>query len=353
MSTMTAQPMQGPAAWHGRELETSTDWIRTVSAAQMDELEAALHAVESRGLRWPGFGTDDFPLPTVSRLLAEVSRELEHGRGLMLLRGLPVHRYTEKQVRQLYWGLGCHLGTARHQNARGELIGEVRDEVRALGAVQQPWIAQEAGQPATSRYKARTNGPLRFHTDRCDVVGLLCVRAAQRGGVSLVASSVAVHNEILRRRPDLWALLCGDYHRTREGEEAGGERQVYALPVFAAQDGRFTSHYSRTFVEAAQRLPDVPRMTAEQDAALDLLAEVTAELSYQMTLEPGDLQLLNSHVTYHGRTAFEDDPAAGRDRLLLRLWLSPPNSRPLPPGFEVLWGSIAPGTPRGGIGQPR
>ena len=47
-------------------------------------------------------------------------------------------------------------------------------------------------------------------------------------------------------------------------------------------------------------------------------------------------------------------PAAwhGRDleRLLLRLWLSMPNSRLL---FEVLWGSIEPGALRGGIAQPR
>ena len=41
-----------------------------------------------------------------------------------------------------------------------------------------------------------------------------------------------------------------------------------------------------------------------------------------------------------------------RDRLLLRLWLAPPNSRALPPGFEVLWGTTAPGVPRGGIAQP-
>ena len=65
----------------------------------------------------------------------------------------------------------------------------------------------------------------------------------------------------------------------------------------------------------------------------------------------GDIQLLNNHVTYHARTAFEDDAAAGRDRLLFRLWLSMPNSRALPPGFEVLWGSIEPGALRGGIAQ--
>jgi hypothetical protein len=121
------------------------------------------------------------------------------------------------------------------------------------------------------------------------------------------------------------------------------------MPIFAVHDGRFTSQYSRTFVEAAQRIPGVPRLTAAQDEALDLWAEVCEELAYAMDLEPGDVQLLNNHVVYHARTTYEDDPAPGRDRFLMRLWLSMPNSRALPPGFEALWGSIEAGALRGGI----
>jgi len=117
------------------------------------------------------------------------------------------------------------------------------------------------------------------------------------------------------------------------------------------REGRFTSQYSRTFVEAAQRIDGIPKLTPAQDEALDLLAEVSEELCCEMELEPGDIQLLNNHVTYHARTAFQDDESAGRDRLLFRLWLSMPNSRALPPGFEVLWGSIEPGALRGGIAQ--
>jgi hypothetical protein len=353
MITTTVGRLTGPEAWRGEELARSTDWIRPIPPATLDEMHAALRAVQARGLAWREVTAADFPLPASAAWLGGIAEELEHGRGVVLLRRLPVERYTEDELRILYWGLGRHLGTPRYQNAHGELIGEVRDELRALGAVYQPSVTQAPGQPATSRYKARTSGPLRFHTDRTDVVALLCVRKARAGGISKIVSSVAVSNEILARRPDLHALLCQDYHRSREGEEAGGERRTFAMPVFAARDGRFTSQYSRTFVEAAQRLPGVPRLTAAQDEALDLLAEVAEALCFEMALEPGDIQLLNNHVVYHGRTAFEDDPAARADRLLYRLWLSMPNSRALPEGFEVLWGSIAPGAPRGGIDQPR
>ncbi len=57
-------------------------------------------------------------------------------------------------------------------------------------------------------------------------------------------------------------------------------------------------------------------------------------------------------MIYHARTTYRDDPRPGRDRLLFRLWLSMPNSRPLPPGHQVLWGRIEAGALRGGIAQP-
>jgi Taurine catabolism dioxygenase TauD, TfdA family len=77
---------------------------------------------------------------------------------------------------------------------------------------------------------------------------------------------------------------------------------------------------------------------------------VVEELAIQMAFQPGDIQLLNNHVTYHGRTAYEDADMT-HDRLLLRLWLSMPNSRALPADFEALWGTIQPGALRGGIRQ--
>jgi Taurine catabolism dioxygenase TauD, TfdA family len=350
MRTLTSAPIAGPAAWLGADMARSTAWIRHVPDPARAELEGALRGLTRRGLAWPHFDRDDFPLPTFSRDLAEVLDELEQGRGFVLLRGLPVDGYTDDELKNLCWGLGTHLGRARYQNARGELIGEVRDEVRRYGAVHEP--TQEAILGRSSRSKARSSGPLRFHTDRCDVVTLLCVRRARAGGLSKLVSAVSVSNAILARRPDLHALLCQDYWRSRQGEEAGGEREVYALPVWAVHGDKFTTQYSRTFVEAAQKLERVPRLTAAQEEALDMHAAVCEELAFTMTLEPGDLQLLNNHVIYHGRTAYEDEDGRDRDRLLLRQWLAPPNSRPLPTGFEALWGTTAPGVPRGGIAQP-
>lgn len=343
-------PITGRSVWTGAELEASGDWIRSFTPAHLAEIDAALAGVRRAGGPVVGFGKDAFPLPTASALLADVSDELENGRGAVRLRGIPVERYATDDLRTIFWGIGRHLGTALFQNARGEAMGEVRDETRLESKTFDP---TEEGKVASARARSRSTGPLRWHTDRCDVIALLCARNAMDGGISKLVSIPAIHNAILARRPDLLDLLCQDYWRSRPTDEDGlRPDRVFAMPVFGFADGKITSQYSRTYVEQAQEVAGVPKMSAAQNEALDMLAAVAEELCLLSAFVPGDIQLLNNHLIYHGRTAYADDAPSGRDRLLLRLWLAMPNSRRLPEGFETLWGSTAPGAVRGGVVQP-
>lgn len=350
----TLAPITGPCAWLGTDIARSRRWLRDLGPGDIAEIDAALAGVERRGLAWHEITRKDFPLPNLAGLFSDIGEELENGCGMMKLRGVPVARYSEDQLRRLYYGIGCNLGTPVFQNRSGELMRFIRDEGAEVGKKygQIDRVRMADGKPFLSSY-ARTlsNGALRFHTDRTDVVALLCVRQAAKGGVSTICSSVSVMNEMLRRRPDLCALLFEPYHRSRHGEESEVAETVYALPIFGVRDSRFTSHFSLTYIEAAQTVADVPKLTAPQKEAIDLLLALAKELAFEMTLDPGDIQFLNSHVTYHGRTPFEDDRDTGHDRLLMRLWLAMPNSRALPKGQEVLWRAIEAGAVRGGIGQ--
>ncbi|MCC7273343.1 MAG: TauD/TfdA family dioxygenase [Alphaproteobacteria bacterium] len=329
-------PIRGPFAWDGRELQKTDRWIRRFTPEHVADIEHALAAIRRAGLPMAAITRTDFPLPAMQAWLAAISEELETGSGVVLLRGLPAERWSEDDQRMILWGIGTHLGDAVSQSKQGgELMGEVRD------------VGVRLGQATSRGY--RSNEHLRFHTDRSDVVALYCVRTAKEGGLSRIVSSVAVHNEILRRRPDLLELLYQDYHHSRQGEEAPGEGPWFARPVFCVRDGWFTSQYSRSFVESAQRFPEVPRLTAAQNEALDMLAEIAEEQCLRMAMEPGDIQLLNNHVTYHSRTGYIDHDAPERQRLLYRLWLSYPKGRPLPEGYREIWGAIETGEIRGGV----
>jgi hypothetical protein len=141
----------------------------------------------------------------------------------------------------------------------------IRDEGAHVGRTYGETKDKTGGTFLSSYARTLTNGGLRFHTDRTDVVGLLCVRQAMKGGVSTLASTPAIHNAILAKRPDLLDALFTDYWRSRFGEEGTGKdgssttrATAYPLPIFGVRDGKFTSHYSLTFIEAAQMAPTCP-----------------------------------------------------------------------------------------------
>jgi hypothetical protein len=350
----SVEPIDNPCAWLGADLVNSSRWVCDLQPEHINELDAALAAVENRGLKWSDISAADFSLPGMADLICEIRNELENGCGLMKLRGIPVARYNEDQLRKLYFGLGSNVGTPVYQNRRGEQMRFIQDEGANVGEQygQIDDAQMEGGKKFLSSYaRTLTNGALRFHTDRTDVVSLLCVRQAARGGISKICSSVTVMNEMQRRRPDLARLLFEPVYRSRHGEESESPDDVYPLPVWGLRDGHFTSHFSLTYIEAAQTVDGVPKLSGAQKEAIDLLLDLASELAFEMTLEPGDIQFLNSHVTYHGRSPFEDDRASGQDRLLMRLWLTMPDNRPLPEDHRVLWRNVEAGTGRGGIGQ--
>ncbi len=340
-------PLHGPFAWHGDVLQGDSRWQYRFDDGDLAELDRALSGAVGSGGTLHGLGRATFPLRRLGRKLERIGEELENGCGIVRLRGLPVARWAPEQLARVWMGLAAHLGKPVYQNAHGQLLREIRAEDGDVGA-RYGQLSTESGTFLSSRARTASNAALRFHTDRCDIVGLLCLSDALSGGVSKIASSVAVHNAMLACRPDLAALLYEDLPRSRIGEEAGGDRAWYMLPVWGVRDGKFTSHYSRTYVEAGQLQEGVPRVSDACWQALDLLAQLAESLCMPMTLRPGDIQFLNNHVIYHARTAFEDAPVRRRARTLLRVWLSSPR-RALPHGHEVLWRAVESGAARGGI----
>ncbi|MGD9617035.1 MAG: TauD/TfdA family dioxygenase [Alphaproteobacteria bacterium] len=342
------QPIEGPAAWRGAELLRDPSWRRTLTNDETAILERVAAAAEARGIAPTGFGPTEFPLEELRPLLSWLADRLENGPGMARLSGVPVDRLTRDRLRRLFWGFCVNLGIPMYQTAAGEILGEVRDETGTGAAL----TYDGPGPLKSARTIARSTGALRFHTDKTDIICLLCAGNGIAGGLSKIVSSVTLHNEIARRRPDLLRVLYEPYWRMRPYDEEGdAERadRTFPMPVFArGPDGSFTSQYSRTYISQAQEVPTVPRLTAAQTEAMDLIHEIGEEVCLQMPFEVGDIQFMNQHVTYHGRTGFTDDAAAGAHRVLLRIWLSAPFTRPLPEIHAVQWGDTRAGALRGG-----
>ena len=71
MSVTATRPIEGPEVWRGEDLARATDWIHPMTAAEQDELEAGLRAVQRRGLGWRDLRREDFAIPRLARALEQ------------------------------------------------------------------------------------------------------------------------------------------------------------------------------------------------------------------------------------------------------------------------------------------
>jgi hypothetical protein len=317
MGAILTKSVSGPVAWSGRDLAADASWTYRLSDADVRELDAALALSRARQPIVERAARDDFPLPSFGLTLSGIAEQLENGRGMFLLRGFPVERWGGDAARAL-WGIGTHLGRAIPQNARGDLVGHVRDE------------GLELSDPHARGYQTRAAQSL--HVDRCDVVGLLCMNKARSGGISRVVSSMRIHNEMLARCPCYLGALYQRFAIDLRGEEQPGEPPVYYRPVFSYYDGKLSCGANATYIRAGQERVGRPLGPVESEA-LDTFYKIAEEHVLSMDLERGDLQLLNSYVTLHDRTGYEDYAEPERKRHMMRLWLEMPNHRRLAPDF--------------------
>jgi hypothetical protein len=337
--TPPRKPVEGPSAWTGTDLRTRPEtWTYRLNPAEIAEIEAATAAVQAQGIDITELTKANFPLPTFGKTLASFREEILHGRGFVLIRGLPVDGKPILDSAIAYCGIGAHFGTFRSQNAKGHLLGHVRD----LGG-------PPASVDPTVRAYATAERQM-FHTDGSDIVGLLCLKQAKSGGLSSIVSSMSMYNRMAAERPDLVARLFAPMPFDRRGEIPEGAKPFYFIPVLTDYEGRLTCGYTRRNLNSSQRHPEAPRFTPEDIAALDMWDDLAndADLRLDMVLEPGDMQFLYNHTILHDRTAFEDWPEEDRKRHLLRLWLCVPGDRPLDPTLAQRFGSVAIGD-RGGI----
>jgi len=323
MSTILTEPLNGPAAWTGRTLTGDQSWLHHLSPAEVAAIDAALATLHSRGRAFPAFGRQDFPLDALTPRLAGWAQDLENGRGFVLLRGLPVHRYTDAEIQAVTYGIGLHLGQPVCQNPRGELLGEVMN----VGDIHDKH---------TRVYE--TNLYLPYHSDPSDVVGLMCVRKAPAGGLSSLVSVAAIHNRLLAEHREHLGLYYRSWYFAHLCEP-----QPSLSPIFSHHQGKLSCRYLRQYIELGHELRGLPLSRVEVEA-LDLFDAVMLDpaMRVDMMLEPGDLQFANNYAVLHSRTRFEDHTDPDQRRRMLRLWLKMPNARTLAPEFPGRNGFPAP-----------
>ena len=301
-----------PSVWNAADFPVRCVWVRQLPDECIDEIVQAVARAVARGKTFEQVTRDDFPLPKTAPLLAAVFDDLEYGRGFSVIGGVPVDRFTYDEALIGYAGLATHLGKLVDQSYAGAMKADVKDMGLAYGKDVRGY---------------HSNAMLRFHTDGAVLTGLLCLGESAEGGLSVLTSSGALSNAILRDRPDLHEILVKGFHHHRRGEHAPGENPVSPepIPVFAFYDGLLHCTYDRN--QSLWAAEEGIEITPEQIEAMDYLDALMAKPEYQLHMEmrKGDVQFVNNFTVMHSRTEYRDGP--GRKRHLVRYWIDVPDGK--------------------------
>jgi len=329
---------QTSAYWNAAELESDkAHWTFALDERARRDLAATLAQARDPDKTLFDYRREDFDLGAAEPVITAAFEEVKRGRGVALVRGLPREGIDEEGFRLLTWGIGLHAGVGRPQGKASHYISAVRD-------------AGTDYRTGTGRGYS-SNAELDFHTDSADIVVLTCYNKAASGGMSITTSSLAAYERMKAEDPALVDWLHRPVHFSRQGEQAPDEPPSYPHPIFDEAGGKRFSKWNWNRVNSAQNLEGVPRITPPHREALETFDALVRrpDLAHTMWLEPGDLQIINSHVTLHSRTDFVDHDDPAKKRLLFRLWIAPPDGDLLPESWRVLYRAVEPGTVRGGI----
>src|SRR3984885_14386384 len=320
MTAIHTVPSDHKMIWRGGDF-TKEDIAFDLTARHRAALEDVLHRVA--GTEIPDTAPPDCRPPGLDADLERVFDEIQEGRGIVIVRGIPVAEHSVEDVSRMFWALGAHFGRGVSQSAVGDVLGMVRDET--------PRGGEESARGYTSRRE------LSLHVDLAQIVGLMCVRRAKSGGKSQYAAGLAIHNEIAATRPDLLPVLYRGFPYHRRGEEAPDASCItpYDIPVFSVRDGEMSVFMVREIFNAAFR--ELKRaFTVEEIEAIDTFRATAQRLQFETRLEPGEATFLNNYTVMHARSEFDDWDEPEQKRLMLRLWLDAERKRrPVVPEIHI------------------
>ncbi|MGH8260045.1 MAG: TauD/TfdA family dioxygenase [Steroidobacteraceae bacterium] len=307
---MTPPLIEDPAVWTSAAAGGKAGFVRRLETRELDSLGLLLE--RTRHIDTCDIRRSDFDDPAVNALMTGARREIMNGRGAVILSGIELSRFPQDDFERICWGLGTHLGEAAPQSYRRDRLG---------------YVQKEENNPTGRGYLMDVE--LRSHTDFHEILCLACVRKSASGGESGLASSLAVHNALLERRPELLPALYEGFYQ----EWAGGQRvSAEKIPIFCRVGGKTSCYYHPlALLNAAKELG--ASLPAPLAAGLDAFRDLadSAELKAQFMLEPGEILFWHNFLVLHSRESFHDAP--GAKRLLLRLWLNVPQGRPMHPAF--------------------
>ncbi|KAL6706895.1 hypothetical protein ACN47E_005038 [Coniothyrium glycines] len=333
--------------WDNTDIEARYEWTYTLSASDLEEVEAALQHFKSLDKPLGHISQSTFPLPKLHDKLRQVSHDIHNGFGFKVVRGLPVASHSRQDIIAIYAGIASHIAPTRGRQDHqydGRAADVVLNHIKDLRG---SYDATKIGAPAYTADKQV------FHTDSGDIISLLCLEEASEGGTSRVSSSWRVYNELAATRPDLIRTLAEPWPTEVFGDTPAqytNRPLLHYTPATGTSPERLIIQYARRTFTGFQGLPRssaIPPITEAQAEALDALHFLAEKYALGLDFKKGDVQFVNNLSVFHARDGFTN--SAEKQRHLVRLWLrDPEHAWEIPEALEGRWAKVFQGVSEDG-----
>ena len=304
--------VKGSRAWHGPDLKDE-DFVVKLDSDCMAELENVL--VEQRRAPVPTLILEPkhFPLASCTKVMEGVRRRLDDGLGFVILDRLPVDRWKQQEVVDIYWLLGSLIEPPVAQEWSGRMIYDVRYDGQ--------------GYTADTRTALTPEG-LDMHNDSsmgeapANYISLLCLQTAQTGGKSSLSSAYAAHNHFVSQHPELVDRLYQPFYRDKQEYQPAGAERTNWYPIFSASNDNLRIRFnSRVIRRGYQKTSQILDNAGAQ--VVEILNNFLIDPAHRhdFWMERGQIQILNNRSIVHGRTPYVDFEDVEKRRHLIRLWL--------------------------------
>ena len=254
-------------------------------------------------------------MSSLASLATRVRVELSTGSGVARVAPPTNPEFDDNFLRRYYLAFGVLLGDPLGNYGR---LYEVKD--------------RGGDYTKTAIPVSQTRAATSLHTDSSaidvlpDMVGLICIRPAIKGGSSRIACAIRAYLKLQQFESQILALL--ERPHLRDIVTPGADQSLRLrnqFPVFSAHPDRgLICRYMRFWIEKGYEKAEVaiPEGLPEALDTLDRYLEEEDSVA-NFRLQRGEMLWVDNCTTLHDRTEYEDNPEA--PRLLLRQWVKHPD----------------------------
>jgi hypothetical protein len=95
-----AASIRHPSAWTVADFRSPADYSVDLDAAHLRDIAAAVRRIKAAGIGLDALQREHFEVPSLRPVIEEIRRQVEDGRGFVLLRRLPIKDYSKDDLGQ-------------------------------------------------------------------------------------------------------------------------------------------------------------------------------------------------------------------------------------------------------------